>query len=129
MKRVLFVDDESNVLQGLQRMLRPQRCLWDMVFCDSGEEALRRLSEASFDVLVSDMRMPGMNGAQLLAESQMRFPRVARLILSGQADQESLDSLVGVTHRFLSKPCDAALLQSAIDEAGPPVIHPQKETT
>lgn len=120
MKRVLFVDDEPNVLQGLQRMLRPQRRRWDMTFCDSGEEALRRLAEAPFDVLVSDMRMPGMSGAPLLAEAQARFPRVVRLILSGQADRESLDALAGVTHRFLSKPCDAALLQAAIEESPAP---------
>ena len=118
MKRILFVDDEPNVLRGLQRMLRPQRREWDMTFCDSGEEALRRLSEAPFDVLVSDMRMPGMSGAHLLAEAQTRFPRVVRLMLSGQADEDSLAALDGVTHRFLSKPCDAALLHSAIEEAG-----------
>ena len=117
MKRILFVDDEPNILQGLQRMLRPQRSQWDMAFCASGAEALRRLAETPFDVLVSDMRMPGMSGAQLLAEVQARFPRVVRLILSGEADRESLDALTGVTHRFLSKPCDATLLQAAIEGA------------
>ena len=65
MKRIVFVDDEPHVLQGLQRMLRPQRAAWQMTFCNSGPEALAALDEGACDVLVSDMRMPGMTGAQL----------------------------------------------------------------
>ena len=118
MTRILFVDDEPNVLQGLQRMLRPQRAQWAMTFCTGGEEALRRLGEEPFDVLVTDMRMPGMSGAMLLTEARKRFPSLPGIVLSGQADQDSLAALRGVPHRFLSKPCDAALLQAAIEEAG-----------
>lgn len=62
MKRILFVDDERNVLDGLRRMLRNMRKEWDMAFCQGGEEALDALGGEPFDVVVSDMRMPGMDG-------------------------------------------------------------------
>ena len=73
-KRILFVDDEPMILQGLQRMLRPLRGDWDMAFMDSGEKALAAMAEHAFDVVVTDMRMPVMNGAQLLKEIQRRYP-------------------------------------------------------
>ncbi len=117
--KILFVDDDPNILQGLQRMLRPQRHQWAMTFCSNGQDALRALAEAPFDVLVSDMRMPGMSGVQLLTEVQRCSPDTIRIILSGQADQESLDAMESVAHRFLSKPCDAALLQSTVEEMSP----------
>ena len=62
MKRILFVDDEPKVLEGIQRMLRPMRHEWDMVFAQSGQEALSILAEQPADVVVSDMRMPRMDG-------------------------------------------------------------------
>ena len=61
-KRILFVDDETNILDGLRRMLRPLRQEWEMRFASSGEEALRLLEQEPCDVLVTDMRMPGMSG-------------------------------------------------------------------
>ena len=68
MKRILFVDDEAKVLEGLERMLRPRRREWEMVFATSGAEALRLLEASPFDVIVTDMRMPEMDGAQLLEQ-------------------------------------------------------------
>ena len=61
--RILFVDDEPMILAGLQRMLRNMRSEWDMAFADSGEQALEMLARSPYDVVVSDMRMPGMSGA------------------------------------------------------------------
>ncbi|HEX6630253.1 MAG TPA: response regulator, partial [Gemmatimonadaceae bacterium] len=58
MKRILFVDDEARILGGLQRMLRPLRDRWDMVFAPGGPAALQELAHGPFDVVVSDMRMP-----------------------------------------------------------------------
>ena len=69
MNRILFVDDEPNVLSGLRRMLYSLRNEWDMKFVSSGAEALQCLSEAPFDVLVTDVRMPEMNGIELLQET------------------------------------------------------------
>ena len=114
MIRVLFVDDEANILGGLQRMLRPLRHEWAMTFALGGPEALAALAGADFDVVVTDMRMPGMTGAQLLREVRRRHPRVARIVLSGQSDREHLQQLVDVPHEYLAKPCDADVLKAAV---------------
>ena len=97
-RRILFVDDEALILGGLQRMLRGMRAEWEMVFAESGAKALELMEQSPFDVVVSDMRMPGMNGAALLAEVMKRFPKTIRLILSGHADQELILKCVGSTH-------------------------------
>ncbi|HZQ45565.1 MAG TPA: response regulator, partial [Verrucomicrobiae bacterium] len=103
MKRILFVDDEPLVLQGLQRMLFSMRREWDMRFATDGHEALKMLAESPADVVVSDMRMPQMNGAQLLNEVMRLYPKAVRVILSGFSDQEMIMQCVGGTHQFLSK--------------------------
>lgn len=117
MKRLLFVDDEDNVLNGLQRMLRPMRHEWEMQFVASGEEALRTLAHAPFDVVVSDMRMPGMDGATLLKEVQGRFPQIVRIVLSGQSDQNMIQEARGATHQYLAKPCRPEKLKATISRA------------
>ncbi len=114
---ILFVDDDPNVLNGLRRMLRSLRSEWDFDFCDCGEEALRLLDRSSYDVVVSDMRMPGMNGAQLLEEVRLRQPKAARIILSGHCDEETALKSVGPVHQYLSKPCDAGVLKNTITRA------------
>jgi YesN/AraC family two-component response regulator len=62
-KRVLFVDDEPMVLTGLKRSLHPMRAEWEMVFATGGVEALAAMDRQTFDIIVTDMRMPGMDGA------------------------------------------------------------------
>ncbi|MEN9573774.1 MAG: hypothetical protein RL514_1629 [Verrucomicrobiota bacterium] len=116
-KRVLFVDDETMVLQGLQRMLRPMRNDWDMEFVESGTVALERMAAAPADVVVSDMRMPGMNGAQLLSEVMRRFPKTVRIILSGHADHDLVLKAVGSTHQYLHKPCEPEILKATVQRA------------
>ena len=117
MKRILFVDDEPRILDGLKRLLRAHRDVWDMVFVGSGEAALEALLAESFDVLVSDMKMPGMDGATLLREAQARCPDTVRIILSGQADIDVSLRTVTVSHQFLTKPCAADVLKRVIDRA------------
>jgi HD-like signal output (HDOD) protein len=117
LKRILFVDDDSNVLTGLRNVLRPKRREWDMVFALGPEEALAKVAESPFDVVVSDMRMPGMDGATLLARIKQLQPRAVRMILSGQTELESVMKSVFIAHMFLSKPCDPVFLQSVIDRA------------
>ncbi|WP_457674096.1 HDOD domain-containing protein [Thiolapillus sp.] len=117
MKRILFVDDEQLVLDGLRRMLRPMRREWEMFFVDSGEEALQFLDQTACDVIVSDMRMPGMSGLELLDRVREKHPETIRLALSGHADAEMLLESVKATHQFLSKPCDAETLRVTIDRA------------
>jgi HD-like signal output (HDOD) protein len=116
-KTILFVDDEPMILQGLQRMLRPMRDEWDMTFVGGGEEALAAMAAAPFDVVVSDMRMPRMNGAELLTEVRRRHPKTVRMILSGHADKELVAQCVGVAHQYVSKPCDPEQLKAMIRNA------------
>ena len=115
--RILFVDDEDLALRGLNRLLYSMREEWDMEFLDGGEKALKRMAEAPFDVVVSDMRMPGMNGAEFLNEVMKRYPKTVRLILSGYADRELILKCVGSTHQYLSKPCDADSLKMTVRRA------------
>jgi HD-like signal output (HDOD) protein len=115
--RVIFVDDEPRVLEGLKRMLRPKRNEWDMTFVNSAQEALDALKKQPREVVVTDMRMPGMSGAELLEVVQREYPDTIRLILSGQAETESVMKALGVSHQFLSKPCDAEILQGTISRA------------
>jgi putative nucleotidyltransferase with HDIG domain len=115
-KRILFVDDECNVLEGLQRILRSLRAEWDIQFAMSGAEALEIMNEKSIDLIVTDMRMPEMDGAELLCEVMKRHPGVIRMIFSGQADAELLAKVVGVAHQFISKPCNPEVLKSIIQQ-------------
>ncbi len=115
--RVLFVDDEPNVLSGLRRVLHGMRADWEMVFAGSGAEALETLSRSTFHVVVSDMRMPGMDGAQLLNEVLRRHPHIVRIVLSGYSDKELIMRSVGATHQYLSKPCDPDTLKQAVSNA------------
>jgi HD-like signal output (HDOD) protein len=117
MRRVLFVDDEPKILEGLQRMLRSMRNEWEMEFAIGGPAALELLNAGSFDVIVTDMRMPAMDGAQLLAQVREFHPQIVRIVLSGHSDQEMILSSVGPAHQYLSKPCDAELLKETVRRA------------
>jgi HD-like signal output (HDOD) protein len=109
------VDDEPSILDGLGRMLRSMRQVWDMRFAKSGEEALEIMSRESFDLIVSDMRMPSMNGVQLLTEVKTKYPNTVRMILSGYADQLMILRSVGIIHQYMSKPCEADVLRTVIE--------------
>ena len=117
MKRILFVDDEPRVLQGLRNMLRKQRRKWHMAFVGSGAEALRALEKYDFDVVVTDMRMPKMDGAELLARAHVEHPATARIVLSGHTEAEAAMRAVPVAHQFLSKPCKATVLENVVERA------------
>lgn len=113
--RLLFVDDEPNVLAGLRRMLYPERELWSAKFAAGGAEALDMLAREAFDVVVSDMRMPGMDGAEVLSRVREVDPGVVRIVLSGQTDQRSAVRAANVAHQFLTKPTDPDALKAAVN--------------
>ncbi len=115
--RILFVDDEANILQGLKRSLRQQRHKWDMDFAEGGALALELLAEQPYDAVVTDMRMPGMDGAQLLNEVKRLYPDVVRFVLSGYSDQELVMRSVGPSHQYMAKPCEPELLKSNLEGA------------
>jgi HD-like signal output (HDOD) protein len=113
-RRILFVDDEELVLKGLQRMLRSMRKEWDMQFVTSARTAVELVHREPFDAVITDMRMPGMDGVQLLAEIMKTHPNIVRIILSGQLDQGMILKTVRSAHQHLSKPCEPDLLKSTL---------------
>jgi HD-like signal output (HDOD) protein/CheY-like chemotaxis protein len=115
--RILFVDDEPSVLGGLRRQLWDRRADWDLAFAPGGAEALALLEQAPADVVVSDMRMPGMDGAALLDAVRKRWPATVRILLTGYTDPEQMLRSARSAHRFLNKPCDPAALREALTQA------------
>jgi len=116
-RRILFVDDDPNILAGIRRSLRSLRDDFELHFAENGKEALEFMVQTPFDVVVSDMRMPGMDGAELLKKIQELYPCTIRIMLTGQADEESIMSTVGVVHQFLEKPSDPDILKSVLIRA------------
>jgi len=114
MKQVIFVDDETNVLSGLKRMLRPMRHEWNMSFYCHGQDALNHMAETPCDVLVSDMRMPGMDGVKLLSEVKSHHPETIRIALSGQCDTNMIYQCIHNAHQYLAKPCNAKQLTEVV---------------
>jgi len=117
LKRVLFVDDDQNILDGIKRTLHSMRAEWQMAFSTSGEEALKKLEEREFDVIVTDMRMPGMTGSELLTEVLQRYPSMVRIILSGTVEHDLVLRSATTAHQSLVKPCDATTLRATLDAA------------
>ncbi|WP_303850737.1 response regulator [Seleniivibrio woodruffii] len=116
-KSVLFVDDETNILDGLRRMLITMKSEWDMTFVNSGSAALEFLSKKHVDIIVTDMRMPEMDGVELLTQVQSKFPGVIRIILSGHSDKTMIMKSVKLAHQFLTKPCPAEKIKDTINSA------------
>jgi len=118
-KTILFVDDEPHILKGLRRMLYPLRENWDMCFVTSGAEALLTIQQKKIAVLVTDMRMPSMNGVQLLQAVRTKNPEIIRVMLTGQPDIETYRDAITLSHYFLWKPTkfeDFEVLFSRIKE-------------
>jgi HD-like signal output (HDOD) protein/CheY-like chemotaxis protein len=112
--RILFVDDDVNLLEAMRLTMRPMRDKWSMEFASSGEEALESLAKCPADVVVSDMRMPRMDGWQLLTQVKELYPQTVRLVLSGHADPGAIMRLVGTAHQYIEKPAQSAVLAAAI---------------
>jgi putative nucleotidyltransferase with HDIG domain len=118
MKRIIFVDDDVNIGQGMKRMLRPMRKEWDMVFCTSAEDALKEMKETgAFDIIVSDMQMPGMSGYDLLKIVLEEYPQTIRFCLSGSPGANTVIKTAAIVHQFLTKPCDPSHLLGLIMRA------------
>jgi HD-like signal output (HDOD) protein/ActR/RegA family two-component response regulator len=116
MKRLLFVDDERPVLEGLRsRLHRFAAAQWQMEFVTSGELAIEHLQRQPCDLVVTDMRMPGMDGATLLEQVSTRWPQTVRIVLSGYSELEQTIRLVPYAHQYLSKPCQPRQLETVIE--------------
>ena len=112
--RVLLVDDERSLVAGLQRLLRPHRATWEVSIATSAADALALMEAQPFDIVISDMRMPVMDGAKLLAVVRSKYPATTRIVLSGQTDPEALIRVLPVAHQFLSKPIGSELLVTTL---------------
>lgn len=115
-RRILFVDDEPSLLQGLRRGLREMRHQWELEFAEGGPQALEAMSRAEPAVVVADIRMPGMDGIELLHEVKRRCPGAVRLTLSG-SDDSLLRRAVGVAHHCLLKPCQTEAIRATVERA------------
>lgn len=119
---LLLVDDEPNVLNALRRLLRPAG--YTLLLANSGAEALEQLETQAVDLIVSDMRMPGMNGAELLAQARARWPATLRILLTGYAEVSSAIAAIneGGIYRYIAKPWNdedlLKTLQQALELAG-----------
>lgn len=118
MKRsILFVDDEEKVLQGIRRSFYDLSDDWNLYFFDDGFKALNFIEDNFVDVIVTDMKMPGVDGATLLERSKELQPKSHRFVLSGHADLEEAVRALPIAHQYLLKPCDAEVLKEAIYRA------------
>lgn len=115
--RILFVDDEPPVLTAIERQLRRDRARWDMVFALGGERGLDEVNKGCFTVVVSDLRMPNVDGVKLLNAIGEACPATMRIILSGDAEATAMSRAVPALHCVLTKPCDSATLRNAIERA------------
>ncbi len=114
MTRVLFVDDEPLVLRSLGRAFRIHKVPWDTQFVDSADAALDLLAREPFDIVITDLRMPDVDGVELLARVQRAHPGIARLVLSGQVGTEECLRVMRVAHQCFAKPCNIAALRHVV---------------
>jgi response regulator RpfG family c-di-GMP phosphodiesterase len=116
-KTLLLVDDEQSVLTALFRLFREDG--YEVLMAGSGAEALRLLAENDVQVILSDQRMPGMTGVEMLTEAAARHPNTVRMVLSGYADLAAIMAAINTGHvyKFLLKPWDNDALRADVREA------------
>jgi putative nucleotidyltransferase with HDIG domain len=115
MRRILFVDDSPDEIERLREMLEPMQHEWEVEFAVNGEEALNFMAKSPFDVVVSDMRMSDMDGAELLGTVMERYPETVRIIQSWYSDKERVLRSVKSAHQFLMKPSSTEAMKYTIE--------------
>ena len=111
---IIIVDDTREILSSMQRELRAEP--YNVFYANSGEEALKILSENPCKLIISDIKMPRMDGFELLGRVQEKYPDIIRVVLSGHTDVKLILKLVnkGGIYRYLTKPCEADDIKSTI---------------
>ncbi len=115
-KTVLFVDDEISILSTLKRLLRNEE--YQLLTASSAEEGLELLKTEKVDIVISDMRMPNIDGAEFLEQVKFKHPHINRMIMSGFADLESVVKAInkGDINQFISKPWDNDTLKKVVKD-------------
>ncbi len=112
MKKILFVDDEPQLLRSIKRGLYTETDVWQMFFAGSAREALQLMDDEPVDVLVTDFRMPETSGLELLAQVEYRHPHTIRVMLTGQPGKMEYSQTVNLCHYFFWKTVEAGGLQA-----------------
>jgi putative nucleotidyltransferase with HDIG domain len=115
-KSILFVDDDIEIISSTRRFLHTNQPGWQVTFANSASEALQKLNESTFDVVITDIRMPGMSGIELLDQIRLHYPQMARIALSGHADRESSLKVSDLAHQYLVKPCPIETIITTIQK-------------
>ena len=116
-KRILFVDDEATFLVSLQYLLRTDRERWHMVFALGGPRGIDEVRNQHFDLVVSDLQMPGIDGTTLLSVIKRESPAMAHVVFAGHADREKISRSVPELGEVLTKPWEVAALCAAIERS------------
>lgn len=117
MKTIVLVDDDPKMGERLSRLLKPLESEWKMVNVGSGQEALTTLAAQQCDVIMTDLRMPGKDGVQLLEEVKKGYPHVVRILLTEPSDQEAALGPAGSVHQCLPKSSPLKVFQSTVTRA------------
>jgi YesN/AraC family two-component response regulator len=113
---ILIVDDDINLLDGLKRSMREKQNIWNQVYASSANEALNILASQKIDVIITDYKMPGVDGLELLSIIKEKYPDTKRILLTGQSENEVFESAKDIAHLYLSKPCPVTDIINAIDK-------------
>lgn len=116
-RKILFVDDDPLIIRGFRRFAEEYTDHWNIFFSTSGQDALTILGQYPMDVLITDMRMPLMDGNRLLELVSQNFPGVIRFVLSGNAEDSRLIEASSLAHQFIAKPCEMNLLMQTVEQA------------
>jgi HD-like signal output (HDOD) protein/CheY-like chemotaxis protein len=117
-KRILFVEDNPLLLAMYGMMMEAESDHWEVATIADPQQALTLMRESTFDAVVSDLRMPSMNGIEFLTRVRDHFPGCARIMISGLDDQAEVIRCLNTTHQFLTKPVDAKVLRSTLARLG-----------
>ena len=118
MYKIMLVDDEENIIKSLKRVLRSQKD-WEVESFTLAEEALRRATTCVFDVIISDFKMPGMDGIDFLGEMKELQPDAMRILLTGTRESNTVMEAINHAgaYKFITKPWDDAVLLQTISDA------------
>jgi len=112
----MFVDDDVFILKGYQRSLEPYISNWDVYFCTSATEALELMNKQPIDAVITDLRMPGMDGITLLEQVIQHYPSVMRFIMSGNVEEPDAFRAASLAHQLIAKPSDIQKIRSIVEE-------------